>query len=132
MRIPKRHQFQFVPDTTTRVQSALITLGVVAAVALYVLTLTACGDGIADKRVEQVGQKRSNSQLRADALNREGATRCHACKDVPECYCWWEDVDGQPACVEADRGLHQDECKQFLIDEYCGFYPHEKECQEDK
>ena len=126
MRIAKRNLF--VPDTTTRAQSTLLTLGVIAAVALYALTLTACGD-VADKRVAQVGQKPSNSQLRVDALNRDGASRCHACNDVAECHCWWEVVDGQPACVETDRGLHQGKCEQFRVDEYCGYYPHEKECQ---
>ena len=130
MRTAKRHQF--APDTTTRAQSTFLTLGVVASVVLYALTLTACGDEMPDKRVEQTESRKSNSQLRADQLNRDGVNRCHACNDNAECYCWWEDVDGQPACVEVDRGLHQAECAQFLIDEYCGFYPHEKECQEDK
>jgi len=101
---------------------------------IALLTLTACGDEMPDKRVEQNESRKSNAQMRADELNRQrvGGTTCHACNDNAECYCWWEDVDGQPACVEVDRGLHQAECAQFLIDEYCGFYPHEKECQEDK
>jgi len=129
MRIAKRNLF--VPDTTTTLQSAMLTAGVIVSALLYVSTLTACGDDVPVKRVEYVAT-RSNSQLRADQLNRDGVNRCHACNDNAECYCWWEDVDGQPACVEVDRGLHQAECAQFLIDEYCGFYPHEKECQEDK
>jgi len=126
MRIPKRHQF--APDTTTRAQSALLTLGVVAAAALYALTLTACGDGLADKRVEQVEPKESQVQLR----NRQGIDRCHACNDVPECYCWWEDVDGKPACVEVARGMYQRECAQFSLDEHCEIFPGKNECQEDK
>ena len=102
MRIAKRNLF--VPDTTTTLQSAMLTAGVIVSALLYVSTLTACGDDVPVKR-------HTSGPITADKRNQLHMGACHACAGNHLCYCWWEDTGGEfPECVEVGYGSRSNYC----------------------